>query len=193
MTYRDTERPADGRKMKYLTQEELARFFRAVQGERDMAMFQVTYWRGLRASELGTIVLDDLDRSKPVWKLRIARLKGSFGGEYNLSRQERRSLQAWLKLRGRDPGPLFPSREGSGIKRGMVFHLFQKYAQAAGLPPDKQHPHVLKHSIATHLLDKDLGITDVQDWLGHRSLTNTIRYAVITNARRRKAEAKAYA
>lgn len=177
--------------MEYLTQREWGRFIGAVQSVRDRAMLTVAYWRGLRASELGLLTMADLDME--VGRLWVRRLKGSRGGEYHLSPEENSALRAWLEVRGVKPGPLFPSRDGRAIGRGMVYLLVRRYAQAAGLPVEKQHPHILKHSIATHLLDKGVAITAVQDWLGHKNIASTMVYAAVTNAQRTEAERIAYA
>ena len=177
--------------MEYLTQREWGRFIGAVDSPRDRAMLTVAYWRGLRASELGLLTMADLDMEAK--RLRVRRLKGSRGGEYHLSPEEDLALRAWLEVRGPNPGPLFPSRDGRAIGRGMVYLLVRRYARVAGLPAEKQHPHILKHSIATHLLDKGVAVTAVQDWLGHKNIANTMVYASVTNTQRTEAERIAYA
>lgn len=59
-----------------------------------------------------------------------------------------------------------------------------KYGERAGLPKVKRHFHVLKHSIATHLLDAGADIMFVKDWLGHKNIQNTLVYAQLTDGRR---------
>lgn len=61
---------------------------------------------------------------------------------------------------------------------------FRLYAHAAEIPPELQHPHVLRHSIATHLPEAGWDISDVQDLLGHPGFSSTQVYAKITNKRR---------
>jgi len=58
------------------------------------------------------------------------------------------------------------------------------YGEAAGIPPDKRHFHVLRHSIAVHLLDAGADIMFVRDLLGHKNIQNTMVYARLTSARR---------
>jgi site-specific recombinase XerD len=58
------------------------------------------------------------------------------------------------------------------------------YAERADIPASKRHFHVLKHSIATHLLDAGADLRFVQDWIGHPSIKNTVIYAQLTSRRR---------
>lgn len=168
--------------VKYLTEPELDRLFAVIKAPRDRAIFRIAYHRGLRASEIGRLDLADYDA--PRRRMRIARRKGSHGGEYHLCESEIRALRSWLKVRGEAPGPLFPSRRGKGISQQMLDVLMKKYGAAAGLPPEKRHIHALKHSCGTHLLNRGEAIEDVQDHLGHVNIQNTLVYAKITNRRR---------
>jgi len=168
---------------KFLTEEEVARLFAAVTRPRDLAILRVAYHRGLRASEIALLQLEDY-RPK-AQRLYVHRLKGSHSGEYLLSANEVRALNAWLKLRGPQPGPLFPSNRGTGIDRRMLDVLMKQYGATADLPQDKRHMHCLKHSCGTHLLSgRGLDIAEVQDHLGHVDVRNTMVYARITNRRR---------
>ena len=89
---------------KYLTEEELKRFFAVVKSVRDRAIFTLAYWRGLRASEIGRIPWSDWDQKKRlIW---ITRLKGSDSGEYPLSPAETKALIAWREIRGNEAGPM---------------------------------------------------------------------------------------
>ena len=66
----------------------------------------------------------------------------------------------------------------------MIYHLFRKYAEKAGIQADKRFVHILKHSIAVHLLNAGWDIIDVQDWLGHKDIKSTAIYGKISNKRR---------
>jgi integrase/recombinase XerD len=61
--------------------------------------------------------------------------------------------------------------------------MFRRYAEAANLPSDRRHPHVLRHSIAVHLLNAGWDLVDVQHWLGHASIISTQIYAQVSNFR----------
>lgn len=183
-----TARPASPRAKRraaepqYLTPDELDRLFAAIASPRDTAIFRLAYHRGLRASELGLLALDDLRPGQD--RITVRRLKGSAGGEYHLCAAEVRALRAWLKVRGAEPGPLFPSNRGTGISQQMLDVLMKRYGAAAEIPLAKRHMHALKHSCATHLLERGESLEDVQDHLGHQDIKSTQVYAKFTNARR---------
>lgn len=66
----------------------------------------------------------------------------------------------------------------------MLDVLMKKYGEEAGIPEKLRHFHVLKHTCATHLLSKGFHVEQVQDWIGHANIQNTMIYGHITNARR---------
>lgn len=173
--------------IKYLTEDESSRLLARVAkfGDvRDIAIWNVAYYRGLRASEVGMLQVEDY--SQKDGRLFVHRLKGSASGQYKLSPTEIKVLNKWLKVRGTEPGPLFWSYRNHkrGIARRRLDQLMRKYAEFAELPKDKWHFHVLKHSIASHLLSSGADLMDVKDWLGHRSLRSTLVYAKTTSRRR---------
>jgi site-specific recombinase XerD len=187
--------PSNARK--YLTEDELKRLLQVVRGHksaRNVAIFTVTYWRGLRASEVGRIPLSAWNQAKR--RLYVTRLKGSLAGEFPLSQPEHSALTAWLKIRGSAPGPLFPSREsgaiGRGISRFMLHVLMRDYAAEAGLPVHLRHMHCLKHALGTHLIAKGADLYAVKDWLGHKNIKSTLVYAQFRNAQRDAAAQRIY-
>lgn len=165
---------------KYLTKAELTRLLKVITDPRDRAIFTVAYFRGLRASEVGMIPLSAYDRASG--RLAFRRLKRSDGGKPVLSPLEQRAIKAWLKVRGLEPGPLFPSNRGRGISRYMLHVLMRQYGEAANLPVHKRHFHVLKHSIATHLAEKGVEVLKIKSWLGHRSINSTLVYTHLSLA-----------
>jgi site-specific recombinase XerD len=174
-------------RIKFLSREQVKAFFSVVKDRRDKALFLLLYKRGLRASEPGLLLVEDYDRK--TGRLYTRRLKGSVSGLHLLQRDEIRALNLWLRereTRGIDSDFLFPGRTGRGLSRKQVFENFQRYAERAGLPEDKRHPHTLKHSVATHLLEIGADVRDVQDLLGHAEIDSTLVYAAITNKRRDK-------
>src|SRR5712691_8618714 len=162
---------------KYLTEEELTRLLAVIRSPRDRAIFLICYWRGLRVSEVGKLPLSAWRPSAR--RIYIERLKGSLAGEFPLSPAEHRALNAWIKVRGKEAGSLFPSRKSGrsrGIDRRMLHVLMQRYATAAGIPAHLCHMHALKHSCGTHLIAKGLDVLEVKDWLGHKSVGSTMIY-----------------
>lgn len=163
-------------------EEEITRFFKAIDSVRDRAIFRLMYHAGLRASEIG--LLEMRDYSPRTDRIMITRLKGSNSGEHHLSREEARSLRAWLKERGTAPGVIFASKKGGPISRKRLDALVKFYAAKAGLPAKLRHCHMFKHACCTHLLSKGFNVEQVQDWVGHANIQNTMEYSRVTNARR---------
>lgn len=177
---RDLEGSAED---KHLTKKELSALFSVIKDPRDKAIFTVAYFRGLRASEVGMLKLSSYIKDKG--KLRVIRLKKSMSGEFLLSPAEQKALKAWLKVRGPEPGPLFPSNRRRGISRKMLDVLMKKYAAEAGIPAGRKHRfHALKHSIATHLVERGVEVLQVKNWLGHRSINSTLEYTHLTDKAR---------
>ena len=165
-----------------LTQEEVHRLFDVITTKRDRALFRVPYRHGLRASEIGLLSRSDADLR--TGRLTVHRLKGSLSGVYPMQPDTQKLLKAYLKSR-EDVSPyLFVSNRQVPISRYTLWYLMQVYGEAADLPPEKRTFHILKHSIATHLLDAGADLAFVRDWLGHANIQNTLVYARITTGKR---------
>jgi integrase len=175
--------------IKFLTQDETKRLFSVIKDKRDKAIFLIAYRHGLRASEAGLLRVNDIDWKK--LRLMIHRLKGSLPGEHPLQADEARTLKSYLRSRALDSPILFPSNRNAPISRQMLDVLMRRYGALAGLPSDKMHFHVLKHSIATHLLDAGAELRFVQDWLGHANIQNTVIYTALVSTSR-EAKARSY-
>jgi site-specific recombinase XerD len=171
----------------FLTQDEMRRLLSAIDSKRDQAMFLLAYRHGLRASEMGMLRTADLDLKQ--YRLRIQRLKNSLAGLHPLQPDELKTLKAYLKERQSNAPAIFLSRNDTPISRRRLDELIKRYGERADIPESKRHFHVLKHSIATHLLDAGADLRFVQDWIGHASIKNTVIYAQLTS-RRRDAEAR---
>jgi len=89
------------------------------------------------------------------------------------------------------PTAVFLNKNGSRLTARSVGRLLQKYLAQAGLAPGAT-PHSLRHSFATHLLDRGADIRSVQELLGHRSLTTTQVYTHVTTNRLKDSYAKAH-
>jgi integrase/recombinase XerD len=167
----------------YLTIPEKERFFQAIESPRDRALFRLLYHHGLRASEIKKLEFSDYRPGSTLEldRILIHRLKGSISGEYAVVPAAAFAMRAWIRRRGIRPGPLFPSRFGTAISRIRIFELMQRYCAAAQIPPEKSHPHCLKHTCCTHLIsDQRESIMDVREHVGHVNIRNTMIYAELT-------------
>lgn len=171
------------RPVHYLDIEQLEKLFRAIgNNARDQSMFRIAYLFALRASEVGMLRLEQFRERE--MRVHVKRLKGSLGGEFRIPRRTGAFLRAWLRERGRAPGPIFRSRNHRAISRRQLDRLMKRYGAAAGLPAQLRHFHVLKHSRGTHLLAESRDVTLVQDQLGHANIQNTMKYARVVSATR---------
>lgn len=176
---------AKRRSLAYLTKEEVERLFAAVPAarSRDRLLLDLLYRHGLRRREAAAIRREHLSDGR-IW---ITRVKGGVSGEYPIHPATRRLLWSYLNERAEDANPylLVGRQHGSrSISPSLIYQLFRKYGANAHLPADRRHPHVLRHSIAVHLMNAGWDAADVQDWLGHRDIASTMIYATVTNKRR---------
>jgi integrase/recombinase XerC len=153
---------------------------------RDRALLELLYGAGLRVGE--AVALDVRDVDLLAREVRVLG-KGRKERSVPLPRAARETLAAWIALRRR-PGyqaePLFPSL-APGASRGRlssrsVRRLLAQRAVRAGVA-DRVHPHRLRHSYATHLLDMGADLRAIQELLGHASLSTTQRYLAVSAER----------
>ena len=176
-------------RMAYLTPEELLAVLKAAKerSARNWAMILLAYRHGLRASEVCGLRQGDVDLKEGT--VSIARLKGSLKTVQPLYPHrgqplldEPAALRAWMRERPNDGSDyLFVSQKGGKLDRTQFFRVFQKIAEAAAIPADKRHPHVLKHSLASHLVAGNVNLALVRQALGHRSINSTMQYVGTTD------------
>ena len=152
---------------------------------RDQALVELLYGTGIRVGELVGLDVRDVDLHRG--DVRVLG-KGSVERVVPLPELTRRALAAWLGERRR-PGllaePLFvalrPRREPTPRRLGVrdVRRILRKRALAGGLD-DRVHPHRLRHSYATHLLDMGADLREIQELLGHASLSTTQKYTAVS-------------
>jgi integrase len=177
--------------MQFLTQEELRRLLAVIKDKRDKALFLLAYRHGLRASEIGLLQRTDVDLKQG--RITIHRLKGSLSGIYPLQPDVIKPLRSYLRSRTDASPYLFISNRGVPIDRRTLWCAMQTYGKQADPPPEKRKLHSLKHSIATPLLDARGELKFVQDWVGHKNIQNTTKYAQLTNPRRDEEARKLFA
>ena len=155
-------------------------------GPRDLAMLEMLYGAGLRVSELVSLELSSINLEAGF--LRCIG-KGSKERIVPLGRRARAALHIYLttvrpRLARRQPQmpALFLNRAGRRLTRQRVWQLLRRYA-AVGLPGKRISPHALRHSFATHLLERGADLRTVQELLGHASISTTQRYTHVDRAR----------
>ncbi len=155
---------------------------------RDRALVELLYGAGLRVSE--AVGLDktgvDLDQ-------RLVRAFGKGGKEriVPIGRQGTEALRRYLAqgrpyLDTRHRPELFLNARGGPLTRAGAFLILRKLAAKAGLEPERVHPHLLRHSFATHLLEGGADLRSVQEMLGHADLATTELYTHVSDRRRRE-------
>ena len=173
--------------MKYLTRPQVLSLLKAAraESERDFLMILLAYKHGLRASEVCSLTTRDFADGF----VTIRRLKGSLKTTQPLLPSdnplwnEKSAVSEWLK--GVPKGDrLFP------ITRQHFHRQFQAYCVQAGIPKPLAHPHTLKHSIAMELV-KRVGIEELRQYVGHKSLNSTGMYLRISDQEACRAVARA--
>ncbi|HPF99354.1 MAG TPA: site-specific integrase [Kiritimatiellia bacterium] len=151
------------------------------QSPRDYCMILLAYRHGLRAHELCNITTENIDLE--AGNIRCVRGKGSISNWQQLAQDEVKAIKGWLRQRPKNADPhLFVSRKGTPVSRSQFFRIFQGLTEEAGLPEQKRHPHILKHSLGTHLANSGVPIQVIQQRLGHRNIQNTMVYLTISSA-----------
>jgi len=163
-------------------------------GIRDRTIFETLYSAGLRVSELVGINDGDLDLADGLVRVRG---KGKRERLAPLGSHAVRALNRWLGVRKLKSGkaghgsPVFVNRFGTRLTTRSVARMLEKYLKLTGLDL-RTSPHTLRHSFATHLLDRGADIRSVQELLGHQSLTTTQIYTHLSTASLKLAYEKAH-
>jgi integrase/recombinase XerC len=142
---------------------------------RDRAIMEVLYSSGLRLSELLDLDVTDLDLGDAT--LRVTG-KGRKTRVVPVGRHARSALQQWLRIRstlaGQTPA-LFLNRRGGRLAPRTVQQRLQYWGSKRGLPA-RLHPHILRHSCASHVLESSSDLRAVQELLGHADIATTQIY-----------------
>jgi integrase/recombinase XerD len=190
----DLDTPRHAKKLPvFLNVEEVERLLAAptektLAGVRDRAMLEVLYGTGLRVSELVSLGLNDVNL---VDGYVLAFGKGSKERMVPLGREAITRVKRWLDgpraamLKGRVARALFVTPRGKGFTRMGFWKLLRRYARGAGINKELS-PHKLRHSFATHLVDRGADLRAVQAMLGHADLATTQIYTHVTMERLKK-------
>jgi len=190
----DTSSPKlDKRLPDFLSQKEVLELLDAPdlstpQGQRDLALLELLYASGLRVSELVNLDIDkvNLDANEiRVWG------KGSRERMVLMGRPAAAALVTYINqgrarlLGGKKNPALFVNRSGRRLVDRRVQRILEKYSAVAGINR-RVHPHMLRHTFATHLLDGGADLRVVQQLLGHADLSTTQIYTHVTKSQARK-------
>jgi integrase/recombinase XerD len=171
-----------------LDEREVERLFeqaedRAASGEgtalRNLALLELLYGSGLRASELVGLPRGALRKGQPFL---ILRGKGDKERLVPISSRAEAAVERWLEHVARDSLWLFPSGK-KHLSRVRLFQIVRQMAADAGIAPERISPHVLRHAFATHLLSGGADLRVLQSLLGHADIATTQIYTHVDSAR----------
>jgi integrase/recombinase XerD len=161
---------------------------------RDRALAELLYGAGLRVSEAV-----GLDRTGVDLEQRLVRAIGKGDRErvVPIGREAAEALRRYLArgrpyLDRRHRPEVFLNAQGGPLTRAGAFLILRSLAEKAGLEPGRVHPHLLRHSFATHLLEGGADLRSVQEMLGHADLSTTELYTHVSDRRRREAYYEAH-
>jgi integrase/recombinase XerD len=178
---------------KTLSPGEVERLIDAARGTqprslRDQALVELLYGAGLRVSEAVGLERAGVDLDE-----RFVRVLGK-GDKERVAPIGRHAADALRRYLGRGRPyldrrhrpELFLNAQGGPLTRAGAFLILRKLAEKAGLDPARVHPHILRHSFATHLLEGGADLRSVQEMLGHADLSTTELYTHVSDRRRRE-------
>jgi integrase/recombinase XerD len=155
---------------------------------RDAALVELLYGAGLRVGEAVALERAGIDLEH-----RLVRVTGKGEKEriVPVGRQAAEALRRYLArgrphLERRHRPELFLNAQGGPLSRAGAFLILRRLAARAGLEPERVHPHLLRHSFATHLLEGGADLRSVQELLGHADLATTEIYTHVSDRRRRE-------
>ncbi len=141
---------------------------------RDLAMFELFYSSGLRLSELANLNIKDIDFTEH--SLRVRYGKGGKQRELPIGSKAIAAIKKWLSYRTETTDEaLFTSTKGLRLGQRSIQLRLDRWCKKIGLP-EHVHPHMLRHSFASHLLESSQDIRAVQELLGHSNLSTTQIY-----------------
>ena len=156
---------------------------RAASGEvgavRNLALLELLYGSGLRASELVGLPRGAVRPNQPFL---MVQGKGSKDRLVPISTRAQAAVRQWLDQVPSNALWLFPSGK-SHLSRVRLFQIVRAMAADAGIPPERVSPHVLRHAFATHLLSGGADLRVLQSLLGHADIATTQIYTHVDSAR----------
>ncbi len=186
----------DLRPREYLTEDEVERLIAAAKegrhGHRDGALILIMYRHGLRAAEASTLLWSQVEWPKPVVMidapaprgyLHVRRVKRGKPSVHPIRDDELAALEELRRRHEPEGAPyVFMSERGQRLDPRSINWLVKRAGVRAGLPLSV-HAHMLRHACGYALVNRNLDLRLVQDWLGHRSVQETVRYTELAPGR----------
>jgi len=174
----------------FLDERQAARLMETPSGQtwlptRDRSLLETLYSTGIRVSELVGLNLEDLDEISGTILVRGKGKKERLCPIGGVAMKAVRAYMAKRPKKLRVPYAIFVSQKGTRLTVRQVDRLLQRYVLAGHLP-SRTSPHSLRHSYATHLLERGADLRSIQELLGHSSLSTTQMYTHITPQRLKK-------
>ncbi|MBM7624276.1 site-specific tyrosine recombinase/integron integrase [Sporohalobacter salinus] len=172
-------RPKKGRKLpNVLSEEEVAEILSVLKNYKHRAILNLVYSAGLRVSEVVSLKVEDIDSERML--IRVKQGKGKKDRYTLLSEVALKELRRYSKKYRIEEGWLFPGgKEGTYLTERSVQRVFKKACRKAGIKKEVGI-HSLRHSFATHLLEKGTDLRYIQKLLGHKNLKTTERYTHVS-------------
>ncbi|MGF1617382.1 MAG: site-specific tyrosine recombinase XerD [Acidimicrobiia bacterium] len=156
-----------------------------LKGRRDSALLEFLYGTGARVSEAIALDVTGVDLED---RVAIVTGKGSKQRLVPLGGHAVKAIAGWLQDRGelvsrkQSGDPLFTSVRGRRLSRQAVFDIVRQAAVASGVRTEKVSPHVLRHSAATHMVERGADLRTVQELLGHATISTTQVYTRVSSS-----------
>ena len=177
----------------FLTEKEITQFVEAPTlkdeaGRRDRAILETLYSTGIRVSELVGLNVESIDFISNIVKVFG---KGKKERLVPIGDRALQSIRDYLKKRKHDTAALFLNKSGTRLSTRSICNITEKYIRLVGLR-DSISPHALRHSFATHLLNRGADLRSVQELLGHVNLSTTQIYTHMTTEKLKSVYEKAH-
>jgi site-specific recombinase XerD len=169
--------------LQFLLPEEVKKLMDSIVNVRDLALFNLMFYHGLRVSEVQRLTIDDVNFEEDTIYVKASK-RGNEGREY-LNPIEKYRIYAYLLKRPNFAcREIFVSQKGNKLSTSQIFRLYQNYAVNINLHPQKQHPHALRHSLAVQYARNGVTAEKVQAMLRHKTIQNTMKYYKILEDQR---------
>jgi site-specific recombinase XerD len=169
-----------GRGRSYLTPDEAIRLRDATTNERDYALILIAYRHALRVSELSALTWDRIDLDSAT--IHVKRLKNGKEARHALQEDEVQCLRRLKETR--TSRFVFMSGRGNQLSRHAIYDVVRNAGITAGIE-FRVHPHMLRHSTGYSLANQGIDTRAIQDFLGHRQISHTVRYTDLAEGRLR--------